>query len=60
MTWYVVADKDSSDMDKERTIWTLSQNPTETGWATDMGCTGYGLTHAKAEALAKAANAAGI
>jgi hypothetical protein len=37
-------------------VWTMSQHPRQTGWETDSGCDGYGLTYAEAEELARAAN----
>jgi hypothetical protein len=55
--WYVVAYEDRRD-DPNALIWTVSRNPDETGWETDTGCGGYGLTKADAEELANAANRA--
>lgn len=56
MTWYVVADKFCSDPTPENTVWTVSKDPKRTGWETDCGHRGYGLTKAEAEELASAAN----
>lgn len=53
--WHVVA-YDSSLADPEDRVWTVSPDPRETGWETDCGCEGYGLTKADAELLANAAN----
>lgn len=56
MTWYATCDsfiKNPNDLD----VWTLSENPDETGWITDDGH-GCGLPRAKAEYLATVANAA--
>lgn len=59
--WYVTAWTDSGDPDPEDEVWTLSRDPSRTGWSTDGGCGGYGLTFADATALADAANkAAGL
>jgi hypothetical protein len=56
--WYVVRDADCSyDIDdEEATVWTLSRSPYETGWGTDSGYSGYGLTYAEARELADAVN----
>lgn len=56
--WYVVRDDMCSYEidDPEAEVWTLSLNPNETGWCTDSGYGGYGLTKALAEELARAAN----
>jgi hypothetical protein len=56
--WYVVRDRFCSyDIDdEEAAVWTLSRSPDETGWETDGGFGGYGLTYADARALADAAN----
>jgi hypothetical protein len=56
--WYVVRDSMCSyDIrDEEARVWTLSLSPTETGWNTDSGYSGYGLTYAEACELADAAN----
>lgn len=58
--WYVVRDDMCSYEidDPEAEVWTLSLDPNETGWCTDSGYGGYGLTKALAEELASAANAA--
>lgn len=60
MTWYVVCDKyclyDEGSERDEAAVWTLSENPNEPGWSTDMGISGYGLTRVKAEFLCMAAN----
>ena len=39
-------------------VWTLSRSPTETGWETDGGYSGYGLSYGDARELADAANRA--
>jgi hypothetical protein len=55
--WYVTADKHSSHLDDpDERVWTLSRNQSTTGWNTDSGHPGYGLTKADAEELANAAN----
>jgi len=53
--WFATCDEWSSK-DPEAQIWTLSEDPAKTGWETDNGFPGYGLTKAKAELLANAAN----
>lgn len=52
--WYVVAY--SKDADPEEEVWTLSLDPDKTGWETDCGYPGYGLTKETADFLAAAAN----
>jgi hypothetical protein len=65
--WYVVCDWDAyKALHKEPPasprpaaslrVWTVSRNPTETGWETDSGCPGYGLTYAEAKELVDAVN----
>jgi hypothetical protein len=55
--WYVTADKNNNlKNDPDQSIWTVSRDPIETGWETDSGCPGYGLTKADAQELANAAN----
>lgn len=60
--WYAVCHPyNSYEEGSERdgaAIWTVSRSPTETGWNTDSGYGGYGLTLADAQFLADAANAA--
>jgi hypothetical protein len=56
MTWFVVADEYCGDPSPEELVWTVSKNPKITGWNTDSGYPGYGLTKADAEELAFAAN----
>jgi hypothetical protein len=56
MTWYVVVDDFAIDPDPQERIWTVSRHPGFTGWNTDSGDDGYGLTKADAEELANAAN----
>lgn len=58
LRWYVVRDDQCSyDIrDEEARVWTLSHSPDETGWETDSGYGGYGLTYAEANELATAAN----
>ena len=53
--WYVVpgAPDRTNPLDP---VWTLSLVQDDPGWNTDMGFTGYGLTKAHAEELARAAN----
>ena len=58
MTWYAVALR--CDADPAERVWTLSENPDKTGWETDGGYDGYGLTKEKATTLADAAAAVGI
>lgn len=40
----------------EYEIWTLSAIPNEPGWETDSGCSGYGLTKALADEIARRYN----
>lgn len=55
--WYVTIDKQSSYIDDpDECVWTVSRDPNTTGWCTDSGYSGYGLTKADAEELANAAN----
>ena len=55
--WYVTIDKQSSYIDEpDECVWTVSRDPNTTGWCTDSGYSGYGLTKADAEELANAAN----
>jgi hypothetical protein len=58
MTWYVVVDDFCTDPTPEDRVWTVSKDPKNTGWNTDSGCLGYGLTKAEAEELVSAANIA--
>jgi hypothetical protein len=58
--WYVVSweafnDKELTDAKGDR-IWTVSRDPDATGWETDCGYDGYGLTWDEATELASAAN----
>lgn len=68
--WHVVCDwdtrveKDGTPYEwrgerpaREDTVWTVSRAPDWTGWETDNGQTGYGLTYEEAKELADAANA---
>lgn len=55
MTWYVTHG-DADDPHPEEQIFTVSKDPTQTGWCNDSGCEGYGLTKAEADFLAQAAN----
>ena len=61
LEWYVVRDPSCSyDIDDpDEQVWTLSRNPSRTGWNTDSGYNGYGLTYADARMLADAANKKG-
>lgn len=55
--WYVTIDKQSSYIgEPDECVWTVSRDPNTTGWCTDSGYSGYGLTKADAEELANAAN----
>ena len=55
--WYVTIDKHSSHIaEPDECVWTISRDPGCTGWNTDSGHFGYGLTKADAEELANAAN----
>lgn len=54
--WFVVCDESSTDPQKADHIWTMSMRHDETGWTTDAGTPGYGLTYDQAEELANAAN----
>lgn len=56
MTWYVVCDESAFEPADDERLWTLSRDPTKTGWNTDGGYPGYGLTKADAQKLADAAN----
>jgi hypothetical protein len=56
--WHVVSehhDKTKQE-DREEKVWTLSQDPNKTGWETDSGQDGYGLTYAQAKLFADSAN----
>jgi hypothetical protein len=55
--WYVVAVDYRDDLTEDDAVWTLSRDPDTTGWETDGGTSGYGLTFADAKELADAANA---
>lgn len=63
MTWYAVAEDRAWDgstpgeLAKARN-WTLSRDPEATGWSTDGGYDGYGMTRALAQFFADAANRA--
>ena len=54
--WYVVVNEHCCDPQPHERVWTVSRDPDETGWETDCGYNGYGLTKADAEELANAAN----
>ena len=54
--WYVVVDPNCFYPNPNELVWTISRDPNETGWETDCGHNGYGLTKADAEELANAAN----
>jgi hypothetical protein len=55
--WYVTVDKYCSHCDEpDAHVWTVSRDPNDTGWETDSGYPGYGLTKHDAEELANAAN----
>lgn len=54
--WYVTCDPLASDKSPESPIWTVSRDPLRTGWETDSGARGYGLTWADAQWLAHSAN----
>ncbi len=56
MTWYVIAEYRHLPVKDDDTVWTVSEDQTKPGWETDGGYTGYGLTKAKAQHLATAAN----
>lgn len=51
---YAVCD-DAHDPDTDH-CWTISEHPRRTGWETDSGCDGYGLTKAIAEEYVRAIN----
>lgn len=51
---YVVAFE--KDADPQEKVWTLSKYPDETGWETDSGYDGYGLTKDSAQLIANAFN----
>ena len=55
MKYYAVRNKDSEDRENDD-IWTVSTNPDEEGWYTDLGAKGYGLMKDQAEFLAAAGN----
>ena len=46
--WYVVVDENCSYPEPHEHVWTVSRDPNETGWNTDSGFNGYGLTKADA------------
>ena len=54
--WHVVCSPYAIEPQPHERIWTVSQDPTETGWETDTGTQGYGLTWADAKELVDAAN----
>jgi len=54
--WHVVCSRHAVDPQPEERIWTVSLDPNTTGWETDCGFAGYGLTRAEASELAYAAN----
>lgn len=56
--WYVVAYTyhDIAPPEMANKVWTVSRDPSETGWETDCGQPGYGLTYAEANELASSAN----
>jgi hypothetical protein len=59
MRLYVVCDRHTSYRDDPGAkIWTLSETLEDTGWETDSGFPGYGLTRAMAEYIAGCVNAA--
>jgi len=59
MTWHVVKSGYCSSADEDdAAVWTVSEEPNKTGWETDSGQDGYGLTKARARFLCDAANAA--
>lgn len=39
-----------------RVVWSVSTNPSEAGWETDGGCSGYGVSKANADFIAAAKN----
>lgn len=55
MTWYAAHAWDNEPPDDAQ-IWSVGRDPKRTGWCTDSGCDGYGLTRAEAEWLVAAAN----
>jgi len=57
--WYVVCSALATDPDPKDRIWTLSHDPKHTGWNTNHGTPGYGMTKAQAQELADAANGQG-
>ena len=57
--WHVVGQDKSRYMEPlepNARVWTVSADPTRTGWNTDSGYPGYGLLKTQAEELASAAN----
>lgn len=61
MTWYVVyggaeVGAESDPEDDVLQVWTVSQNPKDSGWVTDCGHPGYGLSKKTARFLVDAAN----
>jgi hypothetical protein len=57
LTWYVTCSPHAESPD-DYNVWTLSQDPNETGWETDCGQDSYGLPKATATMLAAYANSA--
>lgn len=58
--WYAVCDhncsyEEGADRDAAL-VWTVSTDLIKTGWNTDSGFLGYGLSRLDAEFLARAAN----
>lgn len=56
MTWHVVCDPNATNPKPGDPIWTVSRDPKRTGWETDSGYWGYGLTLNEAMVLASSAN----
>lgn len=60
--WFVVSywdtchNSDQEPPGSDESIWTLSEDPKETGWTNDCDQNSYGLTKDKADFFAKAAN----
>lgn len=56
MAWEVITEQRGCSA--EERVWTLTRRPGVSGWNTDGGFDGYGLTRATAEWLARVANEA--
>ena len=54
LPWFATRDRYTND--ERDNVWTVSPDPNETGWETDSGFPGYGLSKADAEYICRAVN----